>query len=266
MNPSSGAVDPVTREVVQNRLITIVREMAIALIRASYSPIIYEVKDFSCVLVRPNGELVVQAEGIPVFLGAMAELVPPVLERYPLETIRPGDIFLSNDPHTANGTHKNDVNVLKPIFHADEPVLFAVTKAHWSDIGGKDPGSWSPDARNTFQEGIAIPPVRLYEEGRLNREVLELVLTNTRVRTNNVGDLMAQVAACQRGEERTRALLDAYGLADVDRCIDSIFDLTEAKVRAEIERIPDGTYEAEDSFESDGVRDEPVRVVIRIVV
>ena len=150
-------VDPITREVVQNRLVSIVREMSHSLARASYSPIIYEVKDFSNVLLRPNSELVAQAEGIPVFLGAMAPVLDAVLAHYPVEDLRPGDVFVSNDPYAGNGTHKNDVNVVRPIFDGDEPVLFAVCKAHWTDIGGKDPGSWSPDARNIFQEGVNDP-------------------------------------------------------------------------------------------------------------
>src|SRR5262245_18516472 len=136
-------IDPITREVIQNRLTAIVREMSITLQRASYSPIIYEVKDFSSVLLRSTSELVAQAEGIPGFLGAMPQLLPPVLERYAPESIRPGDVFISNDPYSANGTHYNDVNVIKPIFHDGRIVFFAVNKAHWTDIGGKDPGSWS---------------------------------------------------------------------------------------------------------------------------
>src|ERR671915_410874 len=107
-------VDPITREVIQNRLIAIVREMSVALQRAAYSPIIYEVKDFSSVLLRPNADVVAQAEGIPVFLGSMHQTLEPVLSRYPLDDIRPQDVFISNDPFTANGTHKNDVNILKP--------------------------------------------------------------------------------------------------------------------------------------------------------
>ena len=128
-SPSTGAgVDPVTREVIQNRLISIVREMSVTIERAAYSPIIFEVKDFSSVLLRPNSDVVAQAEGIPVFLGAMQQLLPPVLERYPLETMRPGDVYISNDPHTANGTHKNDINVLRPFFVDGRPVLFSANK------------------------------------------------------------------------------------------------------------------------------------------
>src|SRR3990172_10916220 len=118
---SKTDVDPVTREVIQNRLISIVREMSVTLQRAAYSPIIFEVKDFSSVLLRPNAELVAQAEGIPAFLGCMHQILGPVLERYPLQEMRPLDVFVSNDQFRANGTHKNDINIVKPIFWDGEP-------------------------------------------------------------------------------------------------------------------------------------------------
>jgi N-methylhydantoinase B len=247
-------------------LTTIVREMSITLQRASYSPIIYEVKDFSSVLLRRSGELVAQAEGIPGFLGAMPQILPPVLERYPLATIRPGDVFISNDPYSANGTHKNDVNVVKPLFQDDRLVFFAVNKAHWTDIGGKDAGSWSPDATNTYQEGISIPPVRLLEQGNLNEELLEVVLANTRLRENNLGDLMAQISACHTAQQRVHSLLARYGIDEVETYIDSLLDYTEAIMRKEIEQIPDGTYLGEDFVETDGVHDETIRVAVCISV
>jgi N-methylhydantoinase B len=260
------AVDPITREVIQNRLVAIVREMSVALQRAAYSPIIYEVKDFSSVLLRPNADVVAQAEGIPVFLGSMHQTLGPVLERYPLANMRPGDVFISNDPFTANGTHKNDINILKPIFWENEPVFFAVNKAHWTDIGGKDPGSWSPDSSNTYQEGVTVPPVRLYRAGDLNEELLEVILASTRLKENNLGDLMAQLSACHTAEMRVHELLDKYGIELTNACIDSLFDYVEAKVRAEIEKVPDGTYSAEDFVDTDGVGDTPVRVVLHVTI
>ncbi len=259
-------VDPITREVVQNRLISIVREMSVTLQRAAYSPIIFEVKDFSSVLLRPNAELVAQAEGIPAFLGCMHQTLAPVLERYRLEDMRPQDVFVSNDPYSANGTHKNDINILKPIFWDDAPVLFAMNKAHWTDIGGKDPGSWSPDASNTYQEGVSVPALRLYQEGEVNSELLEMILANTRLRDFNYGDLMAQVSACHTAESRVHELLTRYEIDEVNGCIDSMFDYVEGKVRAEIADIPDGTYTAEDFADSDGVREDPVRFVVHVIV
>jgi N-methylhydantoinase B len=259
-------IDPITREVLQNRLTAIVREMSITLQRAAYSPIIYEVKDFSSVLLRPCGDLVAQAEGIPGFLGAMPQLIPPLLERYPHAEMSPGDVFVSNDPYSANGTHKNDVNVIKPVFAGDRVFAFAVNKAHWTDIGGKESGSWSPDATNTYQEGISIPPLRLAERGLLNDELVEIILANTRLRENNLGDLMAQMSACNAAERRVHSLLTQYGAAEIDAYIDSLFAYTEAKIRNEIEGIPDGTYVGEDFVETDGVSLDPIRVGLQIHV
>ena len=259
-------IDPITREVLQNRLTAIVREMSITLQRAAYSPIIYEVKDFSSVLLRPCGDLVAQAEGIPGFLGAMPQLIPPLLERYPYAEMSPGDVFVSNDPYSANGTHKNDVNVIKPVFAGDRVFAFAVNKAHWTDIGGKESGSWSPDATNTYQEGISIPPLRLAERGLLNDELVEIILANTRLRENNLGDLMAQMSACNAAERRVHSLLTQYGAAEIDAYIDSLFAYTEAKIRNEIEGIPDGTYVGEDFVETDGISPDPIRVGVKIHV
>lgn len=263
---SPGNIDPITREVIQNQLTTIVREMSLTLQRAAYSPIIYEVKDFSSVLLRPDSSVVAQAEGIPVFLGSMHQTLPPVLDRYPIADMRPGDLYISNDPHTANGTHKNDVNVLRPLFWDDEPMFFAVTKAHWTDIGGKDPGSWSPDATNMYQEGISIPPVRLSREGVMSDEVLALILANTRMPEGNLGDLMAQVSAAHTADTRVRELLERFGRDEVERYIDSLLEYSEARVRAAIRQVPDGVYRGEDMVDSDGVTSEPVRIVVDVTV
>jgi N-methylhydantoinase B len=260
------AIDPITREVVQNRLITVVREMSLTLQRAAYSPIIHEVKDYSSVLLRPNADLVAESEGIPSFLGAMPATLAPVLAKYGLDAIGEGDIFVSNDPYSANGTHKNDINVIAPIFHDGDLVYFSVTKAHWSDIGGKDPGSWSPDATSTFQEGVSIPPVRLYRAGVLNDEALALILANTREPENNYGDLMAQIAAGRIAERRIHEILPRYGRDTVEACIDSMFEYVEKRARAEILALPDGTYEASETVESDGVTDNPVHVTARVIV
>jgi N-methylhydantoinase B len=259
-------VDPITREVVQNQLTTVVREMSLTLARAAYSPIIYEVKDFSSVLLRPDASVIAQAEGIPVFLGSMHQTLPPILDRYELSEMRPGDLYISNDPHSGNGTHKNDVNLLRPLFWDDEPVYFAVTKAHWTDIGGKDPGSWSPDATNMYQEGISIPPLRLSREGVMSDEVLELILANVRLREANVGDLMAQVSAAHTADVRFQELMGRFGRAEVERYVDSILDYSEARIRAALREVPDGVYRGEDMVDSDGVSDNPVKVVVEVRV
>lgn len=190
-------VDPITLEVVRAGLISIVREMSVALTRTAYSTIIRDVHDFSCVIFDARGMLVAQAEGIPSFNGSMSFALDAVRVKYPLETMRPGDVFISNDPYFAEGSsfHKNDINILMPVFHEGRLVMISASKAHYLDIGGKNPGSYAPDAENTYQEGLCIPPVRLYDAGTLNEAVLDIFLANVRVPDTERGDLFAQLAA-----------------------------------------------------------------------
>lgn len=264
--PRQKKVDPITVEVVRNRLISNVTEMTETLRRAAYSPIIYEVLDFSNTIHDTAGDVVAQALGIPLFLGAMSPVVMHCLTRIPIETINPGDIIVTNDPFTAQNTHVNDIHVVVPIFYEGKIVLFCTSKAHWVDIGGKDPGSWSPDAQNIYQEGIRIPPVKLFEGGKLNQTAMDIILLNVRLPQHSMGDFRAQIAACELGVQRTVELIDKYGWETVEACIQEILAHGERMMRAEIERIPDGVYAAEDYVDSDGVVDEPVKVKMKITV
>ncbi|MFP6681087.1 MAG: hydantoinase B/oxoprolinase family protein, partial [Gammaproteobacteria bacterium] len=161
-------IDPITLEVIRAGLMSVVHEMSITMDRTSYSTIIREVHDYSCVLFDGQGRLIAQAEGIPVFNGSMNFVIEAVTKRYPLHEMQPGDMYISNDPYTGGGTHKNDINIVMPIFWEDELVMLGASKAHHLDVGGKDPGSWSSDARNTYQEGISIPAMRLARDGDIN--------------------------------------------------------------------------------------------------
>ena len=164
-------------------LISIVREMSVTLTRTAYSTIIRDVHDFSCVVFDARGRLIAQAEGIPSFNGGMRFALDATTSKFPLDEMQPGDVFLSNDPYFGEGAsfHKNDINIIMPIFLDGELVMLSASKAHYLDIGGKDPGSYSPDAENTYQEGLTIPPVKLYDQGVLNEAVLDIFLANVRV-------------------------------------------------------------------------------------
>jgi N-methylhydantoinase B len=259
-------IDPITVEVIRNRLISNATEMTETIKRAAYSPIIYEVLDLSNAIHDRQGNLVVQAPGIPLFLGAMPAVVNSVLDRFGIENIYPGDVIISNDPHSAGGTHVNDINMVVPIFWENELVLFANSKAHWIDIGGKDPGSWSPDAENIYQEGIILPPIKLYERGQLNETALEIIMANVRVPDYSRGDLRAQLAACRVAEKRTHEVFKRYGSETVTAAIKEIMDHGERLIRAEIEGIPDGVYRVEDYVDSDGITDKPIKVVTTVTV
>lgn len=186
-----ASVDPVTLEVVHAGLHSIISEMSITLNRTSYSTILREINEYSCVLFDGRGRLLAQAEDIPIFNGSMNFVVDAVIEKFPLAGMREGDIFLPNDPYTAGGIHKNDINVAMPIFWQGALVMLAANKAHHLDIGGKDPGSWSADARNTYQEGLCLPALRLARGGAMNEEIVEILMANLRTPTLSGGDFAA---------------------------------------------------------------------------
>lgn len=259
-------VDPILREVLRHRLMGVVAEMSETLKRAAYTPTIYEVLDFSNTLHDAAGDVVAQALGIPIFLGAMSASCRAAIDAFGPDGLRPGDAIISNDPHGAGGTHVNDVNVIVPIFHAGKLVMFAQSKAHWRDVGGKDAGSWSPDAADIFQEGLRLPPVKLFDAGRLNEALLSVIACNSRLPENARGDLFAQVAACRIGESRVGELIDRYGYDVVAGALADILDHGERLVRAEIAQIPDGTYTAEEWLDADGRDDRPVPIRVAVTV
>ncbi len=267
-NSATVQVDPITLEVIRAGLISIVREMSVALTRTAYSTIIRDVHDFSCVIFDARGRLVAQAEGIPSFNGSMSFALDAVRVKYPLESMRPGDVFISNDPYFAEGSsfHKNDINILMPVFHEGRLVMVSASKAHYLDIGGKNPGSYAPDAENTYQEGLCIPPVRLYDAGVMNEAVLEIFLANVRVPDTERGDLFAQLAAGKTAELRAIELVAKYGTETVALAVDHLLDHAEKMVRSAIERIPDGTYRAEGFHDGDGTTEEPIPLKVAVTV
>lgn len=260
------SVDPVALEVVRAGLMSIVHEMSITMDRTSYSTIIREVHDYSCVLFDGAGRLIAQAEGIPIFNGSMNFVIDAVTARFPLETMRPGDMYISNDPYTGGGTHKNDINIVMPIFWNDELVMLSASKAHHLDIGGKDPGSWSSDARNTYQEGFSIPAMRLARDGEINEAITELLFANMRVPQLSRGDFASQIAAGKTAELRAHAFLRKHGVERYQAAVEALLDHGERITRAAIEQIPDGTYHAAGHADADGVTDEPIPIEVTVKV
>jgi N-methylhydantoinase B len=262
----AGGIDAITVEVIRSKLNSYIGEMTEVMRRAAYSPIIYEVFDFSNTIHDRNGDAVGMALGIPMFLGAMSPVMKAVLDEVPPDEWEPGDVVLSNDPHRHGNTHVNDINVIVPIFDGDRAVLFALSKAHWSDIGGKDPGSWSPDCTDMFQEGLRIPVVRLYRRGELVEDVRRLVLANVRLPLDSAGDLDAQVSACRHVVRRVEGLVSQYGWPTVEAATQAILDHGERMVRAAIQEIPSGVYEVEDYADSDGRTHRPVKIKLKLTV
>ncbi len=257
-------IDPFTREVITNALRSAAEEMFINLGRTAKSSVIYETLDYACGLVDPEANVIAQANGVPGFLGTLKFCVRDVIEKFGLDGLYAGDVVLVNDYH--GGTHLNDVAMVAPIVIGGDIVMFAVSKAHWTDVGGKDPGSWTTDSTSVFQEGVQYPMVKLYEEGELNRGVRDIVAANTRMPDMTLGDMRAQEASLDVAVERVQETLEKYGTATVEAAMDAYLEYGRELVLAEIEKLPNGTYTAEDAIDDDGVTDEPVHVEVEVTI
>ena len=258
---SNGRLDPVTLSVLASALAGIAEEMGAVLIRGSYSSNIKERRDCSTALFDARGQMVAQAEHIPVHLGAMPEAVAAIKRRNP----EPGDVFAINDPYSG-GTHLPDITLVSPVALEGEILGYAVTRAHHSDVGGMRPGSAPSDSREIYQEGIIIPAVRLVRGGDYVDDVLDLLLANVRTPAIRRGDLRAQIAGNQIAEERVGELIERRGKGIVLAAFDEVISYTERRTREVIRDLPDGEYRAEDFMEGDGTADEdiPIRVKVRI--
>lgn len=258
-------VDPVTKEVLRHAFVAAADEMKINLMRTAYNPIIYEVLDFSCGVFDSRCRMIAQADGLPIFLGNLAAAVQEVVNDIGADKLRPGDIYLFNDPY-AQGNHLNDLTTIQPVFDRDgELAAFASTRAHWLDIGGKDPGG-SIDCSDIVQEGLWFRSVQLYEEGKLNESIWRIIEYNVRYTKNMLGDLRAQVAASRTGEQRLQEVIERYGRATFDEAIDEIIQEGEQRVRNAVGLMTDGVYEAEGCLDDDCVGNGPLVVKVKATV
>ncbi len=234
MRKTTAQVDPFTREIVKDSLIAIGEEMFYALARTSMSPIIYEVLDYASGLTDNKGQLLTQGNGVTGFIGMLSFMVKETLKKFGPENLRPGDIIIINDPYGGGGSHLSDVGLVMPIFYDGELVAFSANKAHWTEVGGKDPGSFTNDATEIFQEGLQFPCVKLFDEGRLNEALVEVIKANVRFPDLSLGDMWAQVAALRTGERRFRELCDKYGKDTVLASIEYLLDHGEKLTRQEL--------------------------------
>jgi N-methylhydantoinase B len=261
-----ASVDPITLEVVCEGLIAIVREMRANIIRASYSSVIYEMEDFSCALFAPDGQLVAQWWDHPGHVLPLPWGVRCVFDDFK-DDIHPGDVLLLNDPYRG-GTHLNDVTVIFPVFNAaGDMMIFPAVRAHWVDVGGMVPGSYSGLSTNIYQEGVRIPPIKIWERGVPNRSAMTLLMANMRIPVERQGDLNASIGACRIAAERVHKLVDKYGGTVVSDCVRTHLDRTERRLRARIAELPDGDYHYEDylEFYNDG-RLDPVLARLKLTV
>ncbi|MFQ5817595.1 MAG: hydantoinase B/oxoprolinase family protein [Terriglobia bacterium] len=255
--------DPVKLEIFKNLFHAVAEEMGAALRRTAFSPNIKERRDYSCAVFDPAGRVIAMGDHMPVHLGSIPMSVEAALARLDL---RPGDIAMLNDPF-AGGTHLPDITLVMPVYIARRarPLFYVASRAHHADVGGAQPGSMGL-ARDIYQEGVRIPPVKLTERGRLRRDVFELVLANVRTPREREGDLTAQVAACRIGARRLAELVGRYGAREVEDYMGHLLDYSARMMQATLRAIPPGSYAAEDFLDDDGISDEPIRIRVQVRV
>src|SRR5512145_981471 len=233
--------DPILLELVKNALDATVEEMAIALVRTAYSNNLKNSMDLSCALCDADGRLIAQGLTLPLHLGSVPDAMAHVRRKF-AGRIEPGDVFLLNDPFDG-GTHLPDFYVFKPIFRDGALVGWASSIGHQLDVGGKTPGGNGCDATEIFQEGLRIPPLKLYAAGRPVEALFELIERNVRVPRQVLGDVRAQLAACEAGERAYLDLLGRHGAERFAACTGALLDQAERLARTAIRAMPDGTYE-----------------------
>ncbi|HKO11626.1 MAG TPA: hydantoinase B/oxoprolinase family protein, partial [Acidobacteriaceae bacterium] len=257
------SVDPIELAIFRSAVHSIAEEMGAALRRTALSPNIKERRDYSCAIFDAEARVIAMGDHMPVHLGSMPMSVEAAVRAVRFE---PGDVVVLNDPY-AGGTHLPDITMVVPVFLSDatRPAYYVSTRAHHADVGGMFAGSMGP-AREIFQEGVRIPPVRIVRGGRLDREMLDLILLNVRTPAEREGDLAAQIGSCRVGEQRIHELAAKYGEERLRAVCAELLDYSERLVRAELRRMPAGAFSAEDWLDDDGIEDVPRRLAVQIAI
>lgn len=262
-----STIDPITLEIMRNRIQSIADEMTAALVRAAYSTNIKDRMDCSCAILTLKGEVVAQTElGTPFHLGVMPSAVETILNYYSTEEINDGDVIISNIPYPIGPGHLSDIAILSPVYHNDEIVAIVANQAHHVDVGGFAPGSMPFGVTEIYQEGLQIPPVKLVKNGRVDEEITSLILQNIRTVKITKGDIMAQVAANNVGINRLTELIKKYGKSSVLTCLDEILDYGERNMRNGINKLPTGKFSFEDYVEGDGIEDKLIKIKATIEI
>jgi N-methylhydantoinase B len=261
-------LDAVTLAVLKGRLEQIADEMDATLFRSAFNPIIAEARDASHGLYHAEtGETLVQGKsGLPIFVGAMAFAVRAVITKAAKQAdLVDGDVYIFNDPYEG-GTHLSDFKLVRPFFRNGRVFCWLASVGHWHDVGGNVPGNYNPVATESFQEGMLIPPVKLFAAGHLRSDIVDIVTANSRLPNSAYGDLNGQISALDLGGRRLANLLDEYGDATVAAALSQLRDRAGRLMRASIGELADGTYSAEDFLDNDGIVDEPLKIVLDLTV
>lgn len=256
--------DPITFAVIKNALDTIVDDMAFAVMRTARSPIVRDVLDYSVTLCDKQGRILSQAKTVALHLGAVPDAMAVVMEKF-AGKLSPGDVIAFNDPYEG-GMHLPDIFMIRPIFHESNLRGFSVVIAHHCDVGGRVPGSNAADSTEIFQEGLRIPPMKIYSKGVLNETLMSIIGKNVRLPELVFGDLESQFATCNLGERELLRLIERYGADELDSYFDDLIDYGEQLTRAAIRSWPDGEYRFEDFIDGDGFSGDAIPIRVKLTV
>lgn len=259
-------VDIFTIENILDGLIAASDEMFISWGRTSQSTIIYEVLDYAAGLTDANGNLIAQSNGVTGFLGTITYSVKSVIEKFGHENIYPGDIILTNDPYNGSGTHLCDVSAVMPVFYEGEIVAFAANKGHWNEIGGKSLGSWCTDSTEIYQEGLQFPIIKVYEKGKLNEAIRDMIEANVRTPKMTLGDLYAQTASLRVAERRIMDLCSKYGKEAVIQSIEKALEDGEKLAKQQLAKLPHGVFEAESFIDTESNNIDDVYIKAKVTI
>ena len=261
-------IDPITLSVLAGRMEQIADEMDATLFRAAFNPIIAEAHDASHGLYHAvSGDTLVQGKsGLPIFVGVMSFAVKAVIEKAAKDgDLQDGDIYIFNDAHIG-GTHLSDMRLVRPYYHAGKLFCYLASVGHWHDVGGAVPGNYNPAATDVFQEAFNLPPVKLARAGKVNQDIIDILMRNTRLPQSAMGDLNGQLGALDLGVKRMDELLDEYGGVTITAALEALGHRAEALMRSELTELPDGRWEAEDYLDNDGINDAPLKIKIALEI
>ena len=257
--------DPITLEVMRNAFQSVAEEMGAALIRTALSTNIKDRRDCSTAIYTAGGDLVAQAEHIPLHLGLMVSVVKKTLERFPVDYLEPGDAIITNDPYIS-GSHLPDICMITPLFVDDRCLALLANLAHHVDIGGISPGGMPTISTEIFQEGIRIPPIKLRKQGKIDDQIMALITNNVRTSYETYGDFQAQLAANNVGERRLRETISKYGQNMVTFYMDEIINYSDRRMRNRIKELPKGVFTFEDFLEGDGLSEDFLKIKVTLAI
>lgn len=264
---SANKMDQITLDIIKDSIQAAGEEMFISIARSSKSPVIYEVLDFASAITDVNGQLLTQGNGITGFIGMLSDMVKEVLKKFnDTGKMQQGDIFISNDPYSGGGSHLSDVGLVMPIYYDGDLVGMSVAKAHWTEVGGKEMGSWSVDAKEVYQEGIQFPNLRLATAGEVDQNMIDLITANVRFPEQSLGDMWSQIAGLRTAERRIMEICDKFGKETYLMAVDKMLSSSAEEARKKLLAMPQGSRKAQAIIEDDGMGTENINIEVEVTI